>query len=91
MLKYSFHSYSAITMDTATFYENLPLKKAFGLTIRMLRYEANMSQEELAEKAHLHVTYLSSVETGKRSVGFEKIVDLARALGCSPKDLMPDH
>jgi transcriptional regulator with XRE-family HTH domain len=65
------------------------IKKTFGLTVRMLRYQADMSQEQLAEKAHLHPTYISSVERGKRSVGLEKIISIARALGVSPKDLMP--
>lgn len=66
------------------------IKKTFGLTVRMLRYQAELSQEQLAERAHLHPTYISSVERGQRSVGLEKIVHIARALGVSPKDLMPD-
>ncbi len=65
------------------------IKKTFGLTVRMLRYQAEMSQEQLAEKAQLHPTYVSSVERGQRSVGLEKIIQIARALGVSPKDLMP--
>lgn len=67
----------------------MSIKKTFGLTVRMLRYEAEMSQEQLAELAQLHPTYISSVERGQRSVGLEKIVSIARALGVSPKDLMP--
>jgi len=66
------------------------IKKTFGLTVRMLRYQAELSQEQLAERANLHPTYISSVERGQRSVGLEKIVNIARALGVSPKDLMPD-
>lgn len=65
------------------------IKKTFGLTVKMLRYRAEMSQEQLAEKAHLHPTYISSLERGQRSVGLEKIINIARALGVSPKDLMP--
>lgn len=65
-------------------------KKAFGWTVRMLRFKANMSQEELAERANIHPTYISSIEQGKRSVGLEKIIAIAQGLGVSPKDLMPD-
>lgn len=77
-----------MTKDSKT--KKTSIKKTFGLTVRMLRYQAEMSQEELAEKAHLHPTYISSVERGQRSVGLEKIVYIARALEVSPKDLMPD-
>lgn len=68
----------------------LSIKKTFGLTVRILRCHADLSQEQLAERAHLHPTYISSIERGERSVGLEKIVAIARALGVSPKDLMPD-
>ncbi len=66
------------------------IKKTFGLTVRMLRYQAELSQEELAERANLHPTYISSLERGERNVGLEKIIYIARALGVSPKTLMPD-
>ncbi len=67
-----------------------PLQKAFGMKVRMRRYEIEMTQEELAEKADLHPTYVGSVERGERNIALENIVALAMALGCSPKDLMPD-
>lgn len=67
-----------------------PVRKAFGLKVRMQRYELGFTQEEIAEKADLHPTYLGSVERGERNIALENIVALARALNCSPKDLMPD-
>lgn len=66
------------------------IKKAFGLTVRMFRYKAELSQEKLAELANVHPTYISSVERGERSIGLEKIIALAKGLSVSPKDLMPD-
>jgi transcriptional regulator with XRE-family HTH domain len=65
-------------------------RKAFGLKVRMRRYELELTQEELAEKADLHPTYLGSVERGERNIALENIIALAKALKCSPKDLMPD-
>jgi transcriptional regulator with XRE-family HTH domain len=56
----------------------------------MRRYEIEMTQEELAEKAELHPTYLGSVERGERNIALENIIAIAKGLGCSPKDLMPD-
>lgn len=67
-----------------------PERKAFGLKVRMRRFEMGITQEELAEKADLHPTYLGSVERGERNIALENIIALAKALGCSPKDLMPD-
>lgn len=67
-----------------------PVRKAFGLKVRMRRFEIQMTQEELAEKADLHPTYVGSVERGERNIALENIVSLAKGLGCSPKDLMPD-
>ena len=67
-----------------------PERKAFGLKVRMRRFEMEMTQEELTEKADLHPTYLGSVERGERNITLENIIAIAKALGCSPKDLMPD-
>lgn len=66
------------------------IRKAFGLKVRMCRFELEMTQEELAEKANLHPTYVGSVERGERNIALENIMALAKALKCSPKDLMPD-
>lgn len=68
-----------------------PIRKAFGLKVRMKRFEMSITQEELAEKADLHPTYVGSVERGERNIALENIILLARALRCSPKDLMPDE
>jgi transcriptional regulator with XRE-family HTH domain len=56
----------------------------------MRRFEMGITQEELAEKANLHPTYVGSVERGERNIALENIVALASALACSPKDLMPE-
>ena len=67
-----------------------PVRRAFGLKVRMRRFEIEMTQEELAEKADLHPTYVGSVERGERNISLENIIAIAQALKCSPKDLMPE-
>lgn len=62
----------------------------FGKSVRQIRYHLNISQERLAELADLHPNYVGSVERGERNIALENIIALARALRCSPKDLMPD-
>jgi transcriptional regulator with XRE-family HTH domain len=54
--------------------------RAFGKRIRELRLKRKWSQEKLAEESGLHFTYISGIECGKRNVGMENILELARAL-----------
>lgn len=61
----------------------------FGRKVRQRRYELELSIEKLAEKADLHPNYVGSVERGERNIALENIIAIARALRCSPKDLMP--
>jgi len=63
------------------------LKKAFGLRIRNLRKKKKFSQENLAEKAELHPTYIGGVERGERNPSFESILKIAEALEISPGQL----
>ena len=65
-----------------------PLLSAFGGAVRSLRLARGLSQESLAEAAHLHVTYVSSLERGRRNVSLVNIDRLARALGVALPGLM---
>ena len=47
-----------------------------------------MSQEELADRARLHRTYVSSVERGERNVSLENIFHLADGLGVDVRELL---
>jgi CheY-like chemotaxis protein/DNA-binding Xre family transcriptional regulator len=55
----------------------------FGTAIRSQRLERQFSQEELADRAGLHRTYVSDVERGARNLSLESIERLARALEVS--------
>lgn len=60
---------------------------AFGVNVRKIRKQRGYSQEELADRAHLHRTYLGGVERGERNVALKNIVAISAALGCSIGDL----
>lgn len=59
------------------------LRKNFAANMRRKRRELDLSQEDLAERAGLHRTYLSSVERGERNVSIDNIEKIALALGVS--------
>jgi transcriptional regulator with XRE-family HTH domain len=58
-----------------------------GRTIRRLRLEKGWTQEDLAERAKLHPTYIGGIERGERNVGLDNIIRIARALGEHPSAL----
>jgi CheY-like chemotaxis protein len=54
---------------------------ALGKAVRRQRFEIGLSQEELADRAALHRTYISDVELGMRNISINSIAKLAGALG----------
>jgi transcriptional regulator with XRE-family HTH domain len=58
-----------------------------GQRIRDLRKTLSFTQEELAKKAGIGVSYLSMIERAKRMPHFETLVRLAAALGITLSQL----
>jgi transcriptional regulator with XRE-family HTH domain len=63
-------------------------KEILAENVRRFRQEIGISQEELAERAGLHRTYISSVERAQRNVSLENIFNIANGLGIDPPDLI---
>ena len=59
-----------------------------GDRVKHRRLELGFSQDTLAERAGISKSFLSDLETGKRSVGAETLLDLGRAMGVSLDFLM---
>jgi len=59
------------------------IKELFGFAVKARRHELGISQEQLAEKAEMHRTYIASIERGARNVSLENIYRLAKALDTS--------
>jgi transcriptional regulator with XRE-family HTH domain len=65
-------------------------RKPLGAAIRKRRLALGLTQEELAEKADLHWTYISGIERGVRNVSIVNLFHIALALGVRVKDLVKD-
>lgn len=61
---------------------------AFGARVRSLRMDLGLSQEDLADRAGLHRTYIGSIERGERNVSLINLYVLAAALQVEPKELV---
>ena len=58
--------------------------KVFSNNLKYYRNKLGISQEEFADKAGLHRTYISAVECGKRSISLDNIQKIAEALRIEP-------
>lgn len=52
-----------------------------GIRVRQLRTERGATQEQLAEAAQLHVTYIASIEAGRRNPSLLSLLAIARGFG----------
>lgn len=68
-------------------FEETAHRRRFGDRVRQLRTERGWSQEQLAERAQLHRTYVVQVERGHRNASLDVIEALAVALSVSPAEL----
>jgi transcriptional regulator with XRE-family HTH domain len=65
-------------------------RKSLGRTIRALRLKARLTQEQLAEAADLHWTYISGIERGVRNISITSLSQIAAALKLRVRDLVKD-
>ena len=63
------------------------IRTKFGKRLRELRTVRGYSQEQLAEMAALHWTYVGGIERGERNPTLINVEKLARALGISLPEL----
>ena len=63
------------------------IRERFGDAVRDRREALGMTQEDLADKARIHRTYVSDVERGSRNVSLINIERLTAALAISMSGL----
>lgn len=59
----------------------------FGKTLRELRTERGLSQDELAARAGLDRNYIGMIERGERNPAIVNVVKIAQALDVPPSEL----
>ena len=65
----------------------MELEKQFGKNVRYWRKKRGLSQEEFAERAQLHPTYVSGIESGHRNPTVKIISRISKALDILPGEL----
>ena len=62
----------------------------FGNKVRKERDKLELSQEELAVKAGVHITYIGMIERAEKNTTLENIEKVAKALGLKLSDFFRD-
>ncbi|WP_280328845.1 helix-turn-helix domain-containing protein [Nocardia wallacei] len=66
-----------------------PAYLELGVHLAQLRRDAGLTQREVAERAGLGRPTLANIEKGRQRVLYHQLLDLAKALGSEPRDLLP--
>ncbi len=64
------------------------LSEKFAVNLKSERLRRKLSQETLAGKAGLSVSYISMLERGQRTPPLDTLESLAKALGVGPASLI---
>ncbi len=67
----------------------MDIKKRFGVKLRELRQQKKLTQEELADRAGMHFTYIGQIERGLRNPSLVNLYKLSKALKISAGELLP--
>jgi len=58
-----------------------------GLQIKKIREDKNFTQEKLADKVGIHLTYIGNIEIGAKRPSLETLFRIAEELGVKVSDL----
>lgn len=65
------------------------IRMDFGKSLRKLRVERKLTQEQLADRAGMHFTYIGQIERGLRNPSLINLHKLAKALKVEGGMLLP--
>jgi transcriptional regulator with XRE-family HTH domain len=64
-------------------------QEKLGKNIKRARKKTQLSQDQLAEKVGVHVSYISRIERGVVNPSIEVIGNIAKALKVKSSDILP--
>lgn len=67
---------------------DVDLRPLLGARVRALRAALGLTQEQLAERADMHWTFISGVERGLKDPRINTVARLAHALGVTTDQLL---
>ena len=62
--------------------------KQFGINVREVRKNREISQDQLALRAGIDRSYMGRIERGQVNITLEKVYRLGEALDCNIRDLL---
>ncbi|MCB2047669.1 MAG: helix-turn-helix transcriptional regulator [Novosphingobium sp.] len=66
----------------------MDVRQRLARNLRRLRTEKGWSQEDFADRADIHRTYVSDIERGARNPTITVVEKLAKPLGVTASDLL---
>ena len=66
----------------------MEIRETLAINLRRLRHAAGLSQEELAHRADIDRTYISSIERQQYAASIEVVDRLAKGLGIEASELL---
>lgn len=70
---------------------SLTLRQLFARNVRVVRVNAGISQERLADEVQLDRTFIGSLERGERNVSIDNVERIAKVIGYPAHELLrPD-
>lgn len=66
---------------------NTKILENLGKKLKEIRKDKSLTQEELAEKVSIHLTYVGKLESGKNNVSIKMLFKISRALKVKLSDI----
>lgn len=64
-------------------------QQKFGQNLKIARKKANLTQQQIADKAKVHVNYYARIERGGENPSYEALEKIVKALGVKSSEVLP--
>ncbi len=70
--------------------KKIPLASKLGQAIRARRLAIQLSQDDFADRIHMHRAYYSAIERGEKNITLATLHRVAKGLGVTMSSLLTD-